>query len=323
MEKNMNKINYLRLSVTDRCNLNCIYCNPAEKEKFLHKSEILSYEEMARITKIFSMLGVNKVRITGGEPLIKKEIVKFVGMLRDIKAIDEISMTTNGTHLKKLAKDLKHAGLDRINISLDTLQAERFEKITGTDGFHDVWDGITASMEAGLSPTKLNVILMKGINDDEVDDFIDLTFRYPLIVRFIEYFPTNRRLKEYSGNTITNEKVKGVIINAYGELKEGRDVIGNGPARYYQVNGAVGAVGFISSFSDNFCSACNRIRIDSSGMIYPCLFTKEGYAVRHLLKENVSDEVLLQFITGVIREKPLHNKKNECEPKVEMSSVGG
>jgi GTP 3',8-cyclase len=319
----MNKINYLRLSVTDRCNLNCIYCNPSRKEKFLRREEILSYEEMARIARIFSLLGVDKVRITGGEPLIKREIVKIIGMLKDTASIGEISMTTNGIHLVKMVKDLTRAGLDRINISLDTLRPERFEKITGTDGFNEVWNGIMACIESGLSPVKLNVILMKGINDDEAADFADLTFRYPLIVRFIEYFPTNRRLIKYAGNTITNEIVKDIMNSRYGELKKGSAVKGNGPAEYYKPNGAMGAIGFISSFSEDFCSACNRIRIDSSGKIYPCLFAKEGYDVRRLLREGASDEVIMQFIAGVMREKPLHSKKSEREPKVEMSSVGG
>jgi cyclic pyranopterin phosphate synthase len=319
----MNKIDYLRLSVTDRCNLNCIYCNPSRKEKFLRKEEILSYEEMARIAGIFSLLGVDKVRITGGEPLIKREIVKIIGMLRNTASISEISMTTNGIHLAKMAKDLTRAGLDRINISLDTLQPERFRTITGTDGFNEVWNGIMACIESGLSPVKLNVILMKGVNDDEAVDFADLTFRHPLIIRFIEYFPTNRRLTQYAGNTITNEIVKEIINDRYGELKKGGAVKGNGPAEYYTLKEAAGSIGFISSFSEDFCSACNRIRIDSSGKIYPCLFTKEGYDVRHLLREGASDEVLIKFIGGVMGEKPSHTKKTENEPRVEMSSVGG
>jgi cyclic pyranopterin phosphate synthase len=319
----MNKINYLRLSVTDRCNLNCIYCNPARKEKFLRKDEILSYEEMARMAKIFSLVGINKVRITGGEPLIKKEIVKIIGMLRDIKAIDEISMTTNGIHLKKMAHGLKHAGLDRVNISLDTLRPDRFKHITGEDGFNDVWGGIMASLETGLSPTKLNVILMKGINDDEIEGFIDLTFVYPLIVRFIEYFPTNRRLRECSGNTVTNDALKDVITGMYGGLEKGGEIRGNGPAEYFRIKGAIGSIGFISSYTEDFCSACNRIRIDSSGKVYPCLFTKEGYDARRLLKDNATDEVLLKFVTDIINQKPLHTKKNQNDPVVEMSSVGG
>ncbi len=289
----------------------------------MRKEEILSYEEMARIAGIFSTLGVDKVRITGGEPLIKREIVRIVEMLRRVSSIREISMTTNGIHLAGMAKDLKNAGLNRINISLDTLQPRRFERITGTNGFEQVWNGIMASIDSGLEPVKLNVILMKGVNEDEAVDFANLTFRYPLAIRFIEYFPTNRRLKEYAGNTITNEQVKTVLHGAYGELGKGDGITGNGPAEYYKVKGALGSIGFISSFSDNFCSACNRIRIDSSGRIYPCLFTKEGYDVRSLLRQGVSDEALIKFISGVMGEKPLHTKMTEREPRVEMSSVGG
>jgi len=319
----MNKINYLRLSVTDRCNLNCIYCNPSKKERFLTKKEMLSFEDIARITKLFTLFGIKKLRITGGEPLIKKDIVTLIGMLREIDSLDELSMTTNGMNLAHMAKALKAAGLDRVNISLDTLKAERFEKITGKDGFRDVWNGIMASLDAGLNPTKLNVILLKGINDDEIEDFIDLIFEYPLIVRFIEYFPTNRRLDEYSDRIITNDTVKKRIMHTYGGIDEGREIIGNGPAEYHTVKGAVGTVGFISSFSTDFCSECNRIRIDSSGRIYPCLFSDEVYNIRDLVKKGASDEVLVEYIKGVINEKPLHIKKNKGVPKVEMSSMGG
>ena len=201
MENNIG-IDYLRLSLTDRCNLNCLYCTPLERGQFLTRGEVLSYEEIVRAVSLFVKAGVRKLRLTGGEPLIKKNIVGLIKMLKRIDSLEEIAMTTNGVYLKDLASPLKAAGLDRVNISIDTLKKEKYKSITGFDYFDDVWAGIKESLGSGLNPVKLNVILMKGLNDDEVLDFARLSFEYPLVIRFIEFFPTNKRSSKLSGALI-------------------------------------------------------------------------------------------------------------------------
>jgi len=233
MEKIKN-VDYLRLSITDRCNLNCLYCTPLEKKEFLTHDEILRYEEMARLVNVFSRLGVKKVRVTGGEPLMKKNITDLVRMLKEIKDIEEVAMTTNGVYLKDLAYELKKAGLDRVNISLDTLKKEKYINLTGRDCFEDVRSGICRAMEAGLNPVKLNVVVMKGINDDEILDFARLTLQYPLNIRFIEFFPTSKRSEELTYRIIQNAEVKKKITDYFGELEQVSGVKGNGPAEYYR-----------------------------------------------------------------------------------------
>jgi cyclic pyranopterin phosphate synthase len=316
-------IDYLRISITDRCNLNCLYCNPGGKISFLQKRDILSYEEMAKVIELFAVKGIRKVRLTGGEPLTKKNITSFVGMLKNIKDIDDISMTTNGILLKDMVMDLKEAGLSRINISLDTLKADRFKLITRGENYFDVWDGIKKSMEAGLNPVKLNVVLLKGINDDEILDFAKLSIEFPLVIRFIELFPINFQLKKFLDSIINNEVVKQKIIKDFGGLKPISDVMGNGPAVYYKIKNSVGIVGFISSFSGDFCDECNRIRIDSTGRVFPCLFSKQIYDIKKLLRSIATDEEIFKFIDEIFKAKPLYRKRNIENHKIEMSSIGG
>jgi len=317
------QIDYLRISITDRCNLNCLYCNPDRRISFLQKEDILSYEEMAKVVELFSVKGISKVRLTGGEPLIRKDIASFIRMLKNIKNIKDISMTTNGVLLKYMVKDLKIAGLNRVNISLDTLKADRFKLITRGENYFDVWDGIKKSIEEGLNPVKINVVLLKGINDDEILDFAKLSLEFPLIIRFIELFPVNSRLKESFGSMIiNNEDVKQEIIKNFGELESVSNVRGNGPAVYYKIKNSLGNIGFISSFSEDFCDRCNRIRIDSTGRIFPCLFSEPIYDVKKLIRTKAIDEIF-KLIDKITKTKSLYRKKNIKDYKVEMSSIGG
>ena len=317
------QIDYLRISITDRCNLNCLYCNPNRRISFLQKEDILSYEEMAKVVELFSVKGISKVRLTGGEPLIRKDIASFIRMLKNIKNIKDISMTTNGVLLKYMVKDLKIAGLNRVNISLDTLKADRFKLITRGENYFDVWDGIKKSIEEGLNPVKINVVLLKGINDDEILDFAKLSLEFPLIIRFIELFPVNSRLKESFGSMIiNNEDVKQEIIKNFGELESVSNVRGNGPAVYYKIKNSLGNIGFISSFSEDFCDRCNRIRIDSTGRIFPCLFSEPIYDVKKLIRTKAIDEIF-KLIDKITKTKSLYRKKNIKDYKVEMSSIGG
>lgn len=322
MEKNI-KIDYLRLSLTDRCNLNCLYCTPLQKGQFLSREEVLRYEEMVLAVQMFVKAGVRKVRLTGGEPLIKKDITSFIRMLKNIKGLEEIAMTTNGIRLRGMVGQLKDAGLDRVNISINTLKKEKFKSITGFDRFEDVWAAILESIRIGLSPVKLNVILMRGINDDEIIDFTRLTLDHPLIVRFIEFFPTNKRSAKLADTLIRTDEVKQKIMGYFGTLPEAALIKGNGPARYYKPKGARGAVGFISGCSENFCAACNRIRMDCSGKIYPCLFSASTHEVRHLLRDAPDREIMLEYIKEIFKVKYNYNKDTSLIRQLEMSSIGG
>ncbi len=318
-----NKIDYLRFSLTDRCNLNCIYCTPLQKSQFLSHDEILSYEEITKVVALFVKAGIRKLRLTGGEPLTKRNITELITMLKGIKGLEDLSMTTNGVYLEGLAESLKESGLDRINISIDTLKKEKFKRITGFDYFDNVWHGIEKALKAGLTPVKLNVILMKGINDDEISDFARLTLDFPLVIRFIELFPTNKRSVKFAGSSIKNEEVKKRITGDFGIMERVTNVKGNGPAQYCKIKDSKGSIGFISSYSKNFCGKCNRIRIDCAGRVSPCLFSKPAYDLRHLLRNAQDDEALLEIIKDIFEIKPKFKKDTIHKPQLEMSSIGG
>jgi len=322
MEKNIT-VDYLRLSLTDRCNLNCIYCNPLQEDKFTSREKLLTYEEMVEIVKLFVKSGIKKLRLTGGEPLLKKHLIDLIKMFKQIKGLKEISMTTNGVYLKDIAAHLKKSGLDRINISLDTLKREKFKTITGSDYFEDVWAGIENSLKSGLHPVKLNIVLMKGINDDEVIDFAQLTKDYSLVVRFIELFSTNRRMINFTSHQMKSCEAKENILDRFGGLKLISGTRGNGPAEYYKLDGARGSIGFINNLSDYFCHECNRIRINCAGMIAPCLFSGYVYDIQSLLRRGESDGELLAFLERIIQNKPEHKKNPLKNCNIEMSSMGG
>ncbi|MFA4888135.1 MAG: GTP 3',8-cyclase MoaA [Candidatus Omnitrophota bacterium] len=322
MENNIN-IDYLRFSLTDRCNLNCVYCTPLERIRFYSRGEVLSYEEIVRAVSVFVKAGVRKLRLTGGEPLIKKNITGLIKMLRRIEALEEIAMTTNAVYLKGLASSLEEAGLDRVNISINTLKKEKFKSITGFDYFDDVWAGIKESLKVGLNPVKLNVILMKGVNDDEALDFARLTLVHPFIVRFIEYFPANKRSSGLSDALIKTRTLKEQIISYFGAIKRFSGVVGNGPAEYYKLRDSEGAIGFISSASENFCGRCNRIRLDCAGRVCPCLFSGPTHDMKPLLRSEQSDEELAGYIDEIIKIKSSFRKDIPAGHRLEMSSIGG
>lgn len=314
---------YLRLSITDWCNLNCIYCSPLEKGQCLSHDEVLRYEEIKAVVTAFVKSGVKKVRLTGGEPLIKKDILSLVTMLKSIEGLEQLSMTTNGVLLSQYAAKLKAAGIARINISLDTLKRERFLAITGKDCFDQAWEGILASLESGFNPVKLNIVVMQGVNDDEIADFARLTLRYPISVRFIEFFHTNQRSKKLINSLVTSEMVKKEIQKKVGELIPAYGVIGNGPAKYYRLLSAPGTIGFINGTTGNFCSNCSRLRMDCAGRISPCLFSGSVLDVRPLLRPNFEEDKLLSEIEKIFIVKPQYNKNKIRDPEIEMSSLGG
>ncbi len=316
-------VDYLRLSVTDKCNLNCLYCAPFEKSGIITANEILSYEEVVRLVGAFVKKGVRALRLTGGEPLLRRDIVGLIRMLKNIKGLQDISLTTNAVLLKNTAYQLKSAGLDRVNISLDSLKKERFAYIVGSDIFDDVWAGIQGALDAGLHPVKLNTVIMKGINDDEILDLAGLAYRFPLTIRFIEFFPTNSLSRQLTDWLIDNNEVKAGIEASFGRLQKILEARGSGPAEYYKPKGSKGLIGFISSSSRNFCKACNRIRVDCAGRISPCLFSGAKYELGKILRKLKSDDELTGYIEDVLKMKPKYNKNNVNAGTVEMCTLGG
>jgi len=299
---NFNRIiDYLRISVTDRCNLSCKYC-VNENFQYLSHDEILTYEEIIRFVHIAAQLGVTKVRLTGGEPLVRKRIPYLLKELTAIQGIHDISLTTNGVFLAEKIVELKEAGLKRINISLDSLKRERFHYITGSDTLHLVLRGIDEAIRAGLKPVKINTVIIKGFNDDEIFDFAKLAYEKDIHIRFIEFMPFGDSTLWDSSRIIPSTVIESLLKTQY--ILEPTINRYNGPAKMFAMHGSSGKIGFISPLSTHICSECNRIRLTSQGMIRPCLFSEEEYDVKNLLRNNSDDEVIKTFIHHAVKAKP-------------------
>lgn len=288
-------INYLRISVTDRCNLRCMYCMPEEGICKKEHEDILSLEEIYQVVKSCSELGISKVRITGGEPLVRKGLPELIERIAKLQGIKELALTTNGVLLPKYAKELKAAGLDRVNISLDTMNAEKYSYITRNGSLEDVMSGINAAEEAGLQPIKLNTVLIGGFNDDEIESFVGLTKDRAIDVRFIELMPIGQASHWAKKHFISNKE----ILNKVQELQPVQSDDISSPAKYYQLPGAKGRVGLINPISHAFCGNCNRIRLTADGKLKPCLHTETELDIKELVRRNES-------LTDVIREAILH-----------------
>ena len=313
---------YLRVSLTDRCNFRCQYCMPSDGIEWQDKAEILSFEEIEKLVRIFVRLGVRKVRLTGGEPTVRKGIVELVQSLGQIEGIERLLMTTNGTSLKKIVIPLKQAGLNGINISLDSLQRDRFQRITRRDAFDNVMVGIEASVVAGIS-TKINVVVMPGMNDDELIDFVEFVRNRPIQVRFIEFMP-------FGGNLWKPERVMG-----YADMKEiltRKFVLNRLPgeisdvAKEFWIEGFQGTVGFVTSVTDSFCEGCNRIRMSADGRLKTCLFLPNQTSLRDMVRSNASDEDIANAIRADLSTKwaghpPMNNWKQLDQ--LSMVQIGG
>ena len=312
------RINYLRISVTDRCNLRCVYCMPPEGVPSIPHSELLSYEEISTVAQVAAGLGINKIRLTGGEPLVRAELPKLIGMLSQVKGIDEVSLTTNGTLLKKHALELRQVGLGRINISLDTLKVDKFRQITRFGELKDVLDGIKAAKDAGFEPVKINTVVMRGINDDEVLDFASMTHKQGWHVRFIELMPFTDMIGIMPCSEVRQR------IMSLGPLEPGQST-GNGPARYYRLSGAKGTIGFICPISEPFCSRCNRLRLTSDGQLCPCLLSDDGIDLKRPLRNNALAQEVKRLILKAVASKPeRHHMADGVMPaKQNMSQIGG
>lgn len=318
------QINYLRISVTDRCNLNCIYCSEGglSTEARL-RSENLTYEEINRIVEVAAALGITKVRLTGGEPLVRSDLSRLVGMLSIIKGIDDIALTTNGMLLGQYAPELKKAGLKRVNVSLDTLQPDKFKRIAGSDYLKDVLAGIETARTTGLNPVKINMVVLRGINDDEIVDFARLTIDRGWHVRFIEFMPLGI-LKNEVGEMVSAEEIRGRIQNL-GQLDPDTCKDGDGPARYYRFAGAEGTIGFISPMTQHFCHSCNRLRLTADGQLRPCLLDDDEVDLRAALRNGAKTAELTELIRQAVglKQEQHHLTEGIGPSKRSMRGIGG
>lgn len=324
-------IDYLRVSLTDRCNLRCVYCMPETGVVALPHEEILRKNEIYDIIKAASELGIKRVRLTGGEPLVRKGVVGLVDRISELPGIEDISLTTNGILLPKMAKDLKSAGLNRVNISLDTFDAEQFKKITRLGEIEGVLAGIDAALEYDFAPVKINCVAIRGLNQD-FKKFAEVTIDKPLHVRFIEFMPLGD--SSHCGidgrgwgseDVIPSTELRDHIAEIMGvEFEEGR-VDGGGPAKYYKIPGAKGTLGFISPLSNHFCAQCNRIRLTSDGKLRQCLFSDEEIDIKKAMRE-ASDEDRSQVLHDVL-ERAISTKPKSHNfavgTKRSMNKIGG
>ena len=311
-------INYLRISVTDRCNLRCRYCMPEHGIISKSHEDILRFEEILKIVKIAETLGINKVRYTGGEPLVMKDIDKLIYETSKLPGIDDIAITTNGILLSDMASDLKKAGLKRVNISLDTLNAEKFKSITRIGNLENVLKSIEKCLTLGLKPVKINTVLMRGFNDTEFEDFLNLTRELPIEVRFIELMPIGEGIKIYEKSKLSFAE----MLNQKPELIE-IETPKSSTAQLYKLEGAKGKIGFISPLSCKFCADCNKIRLTSTGTIKPCLHSKEEINIKQYLN---NEEMLTNVLKQAIFNKPLeHHLEEEKVSRSEkmMYQIGG
>ncbi len=314
---------YLRISVTDRCNLRCTYCMPKEGIEWKQKEDILTFEEIIRLAKIFTELGIKKIRITGGEPTVRKDLENLIEGLARLSGLETLAMTSNGILLKDKVSIYKRAGLKVLNISLDTLKEKRFREVTFRDNFNDVIEGLNASLHAGFNPLKVNVVVMKNFNDDEILDFVDFVKDKPINIRFIEYMP-------FTDNGWGVSKLVS-YFDIREKIQSKYDLIpvlnqSNNVAKDFLIPGFLGSVSFITSMSDSFCGTCNRVRITADGLLKSCLFYQPELSLRDMLRSGVNDEIIKETILGVIYEKKEGHphmqdlKQHENQP---MIQIGG
>jgi cyclic pyranopterin phosphate synthase len=318
------RLSYLRISVTDRCNLRCAYCLPCEDVPRLSHEEVLRYEEILRIVRVGVGLGISKVRVTGGEPLVRKGVVGFLAELARIPEIKDLSLTTNGVRLKEHLDALQAAGVARINVSLDTLRPERYRRITGVDAFDTVWEGVLAAHARGIRPIKLNVVALAGVNDDELVDLARLSLEHPFHVRFIEFMPIGSSRIEKRPPLLVPEIAER--IGVLGKLVPVERTEMDGPAHRYRFDGAPGEIGFIPAISHQFCRRCNRLRLTASGQLRPCLLSDRQEDLKGPLRRGCSDAELAEVFFSATRHKPSDHNLAVGEPAhvcCQMRSIGG
>jgi len=321
VEKNLaSEINYLRLSITDRCNLRCLYCTTWDKWEKLPAPEILRYEEMLRLAGVAAAVGLRKVRVTGGEPLVRRGVVEFIQALHQVSGLEEICLTTNGVLFKDLAQDLHAAGLRHVNVSLDSLKRARYRELTGSDNLWEVLSGLEQAAALGFHPLKINCVVLKGINDDELLDFALLARDRPYQVRFIEFMPTISP-ERWRPHFFSMEEVRRRLAAALGQgVPVGRNPTA-GPARIFHFPGFRGELGFISTLSQHHCPTCNRLRLTAAGRLRPCLFAAPELDLKGPLRRGESDEALGQIFREAMQRKTA--PRDDLPPGCAMIGIGG
>ena len=331
-DRHGHRISYLRVSITDRCNERCTYCMPHELQEWLPRQEILTYEETLRLIRIAAELGVSKVRITGGEPLTRRAIVDFVRQIPELPGITSIGLSTNGTLLpreitpgKTMAAALRDAGVQSVNISLDTLDAAVYSHITGRNFHAQVLNGIDAAIAAGFDQIKLNTVLMRSRNEDQLLPLIEFAGPRKLVLRFIELMPVSTTDVLNESNFMSVTEAKRIIESAYGSLVPEAEFRTNGPATYYQIAGRRQRVGFIGAMTNlHFCDNCNKLRLTCDGKLRPCLGSYLEFDIMKPLRAGASDEQLKQFFLDVVDRKPReHDFRNNYQPNRKMIAIGG
>lgn len=306
-------INYLRLSVTDKCNLRCLYCMPEGGCKFKEHSECLTEEEMIAICKVAVKFGVTKIRVTGGEPLVKKNIISIISKIREIDGVKELCLTTNGVYLPKYSKDLINAGIDRVNISLDTMKEDKYKKITRIGNLKDALDGIKVALNAGFKKVKINAVLIGGFNDDEIENFVNLTIANDVDVRFIELMPM---FKVFDDSAF----IKGDVVLE--KVKNWSQLGNEGVTKLYKLDGAKGNFGIITPLSNHFCKECNRMRVTFDGKLKPCLHSSDEISIKGLTIEEM-EEKYREAIMKKPKEHDTLDHDNLSSANRNMNMIGG
>lgn len=319
------EINYLRISLTDRCNLRCVYCMPLHGLTFVPNEELLTADELEKVVRAAVDAGFYKVRLTGGEPTLRQDIVEIVQRLADIEGIEQLVMTTNGYRLPHIAQDLADAGLKRVNIHVDSLNKETLSKIMRLGSFDKAWAGIEAAEKAGLTPIKLNTVITRGYNDDAAVELARLTLEKPWQIRFIELMPFAGPTEIALENYVSSEEVKSWIEAELGPLFEANNGKLDGESRLYRLAGAEGLVGFISPVSNPYCDDCNRMRLTADGRMRMCLLSDKELNLRNTLRNGGSHQDLVALFERAIRAKPVgHELKHGVHPEARtMSQIGG
>lgn len=318
-------VTYLRISVTDKCNLRCVYCMPEGGLPWLRREDILTYEEIATVVRAAASVGVRSIRLTGGEPLVRRDLSQLVAAIASVPGIEDVALSTNGLLLEPQLPELRAAGLKRINLSLDTLRADRFEAIARRPGLDAVLRGIEGAVRAGLRPLKLNCVVMRGKNDDELEAFANLTRELPIYVRFIEVMPVHENLELQRDAYVSSDEILA-RISAIGELRPHLGPAGNGPARYFSFPGAAGAVGVISPLSHDYCERCNRVRLTADGRLRLCLFGDNAIDLRSPLRNGAGVDGLADLLRSAMLIKPErhHLRLGESSSRMRaFSEIGG
>jgi len=317
------KIEYLRVSVTTRCNLRCVYCRPSDLAAEERRDRFLTFDEMLRVVRVLARVGLKKVRITGGEPLVRSGVVDFVAAVAKVPGIEDLALSTNGMLLARYAEELARSGLMRVNVSVDTLDPDIFALMTGGGQLERVLEGIRAAEAAGLTPIKINAVVTRGFNDDQVEELAALTLEHPWSVRFIEYMPIGGDRELYARRFVPASEVKERLERRFGPL-QALEWTGSAAAREFRIAGARGSIGLITPMTEHFCAGCNRLRLTADGKVRPCLLTEIETDIMGPLRSGVSDEELLALLGAASQLKPEHHEAlGRWRGERNMVQIGG